>query len=1231
MKVQQFDNLFSEFSQKDLAKSLFILSTWNRNRAADLKIKYAYVCFLSCNSFSNRDKIQDFSDFSNFCKKLFAILPSFSMLEDFVPQGDWGEIKYYYKNNFRILYGSDLSWSYDLLTNFELLCSSIEKEIEATSGENPLNHLGGMLKLSDTIISSLKLNPSSDSYDVQPGHIEEPKEDYWIECSQFLDTFQNHFCSEGFINRFTVKVGSLDPENRELDIFVDDSCTGKLIRYMFIQADSLTIPVNPRWYISALIDSWGETFNEIRNSLNVQKPPIPIRIGTEFGRFISHRIRRDRINLLVSATNKDEKPDEFIFPFTVQSGDSLYLFCFLNPCLDEESLKKSFTDVHDGIESAKKRFSKELVIALHLDRHFIGYQGKNKTMTPKFVVVVPHFTTEVLSFTIPQNLDADVIFMEQLIGIFDELENADEFDDFIAYLNDNKGKTGPLIGSLDYYGSFRDSHSVLVEGAVEPTMISLDPHWGTDFRFRTLLEFWTLYPRINLFGHPRSWSVSREHPTRTRLIARSFLGSALYFEIGDTACYINAPFEHMDFQLASITNVVTECLEDYLSTIESTLKKHAFFQSSKKIQILVFPKQLVSNPKFDHLKHLESSANPFSVDHGVPERGWQGFRYVFDDSQMTTVLSGEKGRVGEIQIVKTLLDEIDSQVPDIHEYPNVIQKLEELSKGKPRYTVTEQQKRASFPDVVGSSKPKSKHFKLAKKTIAIEAKESCLEEGIYDLDEAKSRVDTLLKKVVSQINDRVKLYNISQAIPLIIEKTDALVHRDEMDSFHHKTAPNRDIAYDLGEEMNKQNREFTSMHRNYRYLIEKFVQLNPSGNERFDEEAFQQLVALIDWFLVFVSAGDQIFHGLFPTGLEINSDYRVDVIIPEEKRRETEAFGEYLMKRRVGSGIDPSDKVESPTPIHEYIDTVDSVFMEKKGFLFRDLIDVLQILAAWGYQTNEGEKTFYKATKKGIIKVCLEKINEAEEASVAKVIDFLILKPENLCKVIGKRDYPEIPIWEHYKRHSRYTIRPLIEIGEYIFWGSYSAMKTGTIWSGNIYNGMLPVDLEEQAIKDCLLNEKSKVEKELEKKAKEIVRRFTSLCEGNVYLHKRDNTQGYPEELGDFDVLAYIEDKNVVISVECKHIQQVFSLKDSRDLKEELFGKDQIEGSYVGKVIRRDTFLKGNLEKVANTLNWSIIGNTTVVSIFCSKQPYYWTFSPPVQVPINFLCIDELHDFVAKL
>ena len=1249
MYDKKIDELFSNYSQQDIAKALFVISTWNKNRSSDSKIKYAYICFLSGKTFSFKDKIIDYSDFVLFYDSLYSILPSFHIgnkqgnpvLEDFVPKGDWGEIKYFFRNKFyKILYGSELSFPYDFISNFEIIYSSIEKEVKLATGENPLDHLEEMLKLSDSIISFLKSNPSFSKFDdISPGHIEIPNQEYWNNCEQFFKEFNPYSYSREFLERFTIKVGDYNSKNRDLNKFSNASYEGSLVQFIFIETSESIFLVSPRWFIPVLIDSWSKTFDKIYPILlKIKDLNMPVRIGLVCGEMVENRINDKRVSLFVHAINKNKNPDKFIFPFTIHSKNSLYLFSFLSPSLNRDSINKELKNIYQGIESAKTLFKKNSTLGLLFENQIRIYKEDKKPCL-KFMIILPRISTNMFAFEYPEHLEAKIIPMEQFVGMIDELENADRLDEFCEFMDSHKDKIDPSTDLLDQFAVFKQSHSVLVEGAIDPSLIILDHSNGVDLRYQTLSRFWSLFPNVNFFGHPQDWRVFKDAPNRIRLMSRSHFRLALYFEIGDTSLYINAPFELMDTQTGSMTDCISQCLEHYFSKLSSILQDHLFFKFHKKIQIFLFPKRLINNKnqQLNHLEHLKELANPFATDCGNFKVDWIGFRYVFDEDQMPDILSGND-RSGEIKVVKVLIDQIEKRFPDPKVNCEINKELQTLSKGKPTHFISQIQKRASFSDFADPSEPGLKHFKMARKIIAIVAKESGLVEGIYNSNEAKQKIDILLPKIINHIDRQVKQFNLKQAIPFVLEKIDALVYKDKFEQDQYNILSSQsNISDDLNKQRTKQKEDFSKMSRNYRYLIEKFIQLSPFENKEFREKEFMEIIALINWFLEFITAGDQIYYDIFSEEIkmQIDNEFKVNIILSQSRKRTIENFNRYVLNRRMNVNVHRDKVIFSICSNSEqYLDKTDTVFSKNLGFSFRNMIRLLYILSRWGYETDKGEQTFYSTTKKQIIDVCKRvfgKFNiETQGESILKIIDFLTLKSENMCRVIGKKDYPDIPIWERYKRHSRYTIRPLIEMDNQIYWGSHSVMESGVLWSGSIEERMLPVDLEKPEIKQFLLNEKHLIEKELEEKAFEISKKYTSSCNKNVFLDKRNKSQRHPYDLGDYDVLSYMEKPNIVLNIECKHLQAVFSLKDARDLKEELFGRNKLEGSYVGKVLKRHNYLKQNWQIIFNDIGWPIQQTPQIISIFCSIEPYIWTYLPPVDVPITFLCIDELDIFISN-
>ncbi|MCK4997872.1 hypothetical protein KAS08_06245 [Candidatus Pacearchaeota archaeon] len=1158
-------------------------------------------------------------------------------MEDFVPHGDWGEIKYYFKKRiYKISYGSELCWSYDFLTNFELITKSFDDEFQEATGMPPLIYLEQMLNLSDYFIEELNLESQPDQRHIPTGYLECPPELCFNKCSDFLHDIDISFLSKKFKKDFTIQIGELDKTIRDENNFTEACISGDFSNFLFIKTDEELVPITARWFIPSFINKMGMRINENKGNLKMEKPPLPIRIGGEVGNYVRSRLKSDRVFILASATELYKKPADFIFPFTIQAKDSIYLFCFLSPFLDKKTIEKSFQNVHKGIEEAKKIFEKEVALALHLQKQCVAFgHDHKKTLNPKFIVIVPHFTTGWGTFPIPKNLDAEVIFLEQFLGIIEELQDADTFDDYFEYKENLKGKMPLVLSELDNFASFKQSHKVLIGGAIEPQFIMLDPNSGTDLRFDTLREFWENYPEQNYMGNPTTWKLSKDSETRVRLTSKSHQRFAISCKIGNATIFLSSPFEFIEYQPAAYSNLLAECLEDYLSQISIMLNEYPLFQYNRTVLINIFPKCLVhENPsKFSHLKELAHDASPYSIDSGKIAPYEYMFRIIFDEEKIPKELSVNEDSSGEIKIIELFIDRIESEFKKEKNSDEIRNYLNEKKKNKPGYTITAEQKRASFPDFISSSQPEPKHFKLAKKFIAQTAKENNFEPGTYDLQGAKEKVDVILNLIEKEINSRVNEFRLEQAIPILLEKTDALTHEDERKSMDVSSATKREIRYDLPETMTKQHKDYTTMYKNYSFLIEKFVQTSPQGTKIFDEEEFKHLAALVDWYFSFVNVGDQIYHNLFPVGVEVDDEFRIDVKSDISHEDDDSNFIKYMMSRRAKINIRSDDNVNSGRSIHTYMDEANEAFKSGLGFSFIDLISVTHVLSSWGYrdETDDGEQTNYSESIENIVYVCSSCVDGIDKDTIPAIIDFLILKKENVCKVIGKKDYPEIPVWEMFKRHSRYNVRPLILIDKKICWGPYSLMKTGIIWSGSVQDGRLPVDLELEEITACLSNEKALVEKELENKTFSIINRFTNFAELNVYLHKRGKKEGYPEELGDYDVLAFFDTQNILVSIESKHINSVFCLKDTRDQKEELFGRNKLNGSYVGKVCKRHNFLEENWQKVAKTMKWDITQKPQVVSLFCSKNPYYWTFCPPIEVPIVFKVVDELHSYIEEL
>jgi len=563
-----------------------------------------------------------------------------------------------------------------------------------------------------------------------------------------------------------------------------------------------------------------------------------------------------------------------------------------------------------------------------------------------------------------------------------------------------------------------------------------------------------------------------------------------------------------------------------------------------------------------------------------------GIRVVFDDKLLAKAFMATKDRSLEIGLLLEVLTQLNKIVPD-RNIVSIKDNLEAQKLGKPRFTIFSVRKKASFPEFINPHKPAISHFKRAKKKIAELAKLCGLSEGYYTLEDAKSKLNALRDILVREINSEVGKYDFKKAIPYLLTRVDALTDEYERKTLTIEHSLERHVDCKREENYAKWHSKYVTMHRNYRYLIEKFVQLQPDGEKSLDKDQFQYLIALIDWLHIFYSTSDSLHYGIGPAGMKVNEHYLVDVEYESDFKTKEREFAEEEAMIKLGLIGNPEDRVSSPRPVDDLLNAMDEAFKRDLGFAFRSMINVLQIIAHWAdFKSGIDVSPFYSANKDEIEEICMQSIEGIVREEISPILDFLTLKSEALLRLTGQNEPCfDLPVWEYRKRYARYNLRPLIMIEGRYYWGPYSTMKSGIIWSGNLSYSALPTDLQSPTVQDVVESEKKLIENALVMKTHEIIKRFTPYVQINCKLHKLDDRGGHPIDLGDYDVLGFYLDKNIVFNVECKDILPVFCLKDAKRLREKIFGKDTEDEGHFRQINKRQAYLSDHLLEIAQAPN----------------------------------------------
>lgn len=1243
ISIKKLKALYKKYSLNDLVTSLFCSSLWLPNISSPVKhqLYYAILSMMEVDDFETNDKITNYQDFKKLLDQIYSLSPSFHYLEDYVPESDWGQIKYFFeKRFFQIFYGNELSNIFDHLMRYELMIIPFEDEIKSAVNKSPKSDLINCLTLQDQIITFYNNQFEGDIPQVNPGYIEIPSEAFWkntINCFEHLNL--DTAVESAFLENYSFQLGTVNYDISNIDSFTELVMNGEILPHFFLKQNDTYYPILPRRYSSILVDSWGKFFKNKRKKLFDSDERIRQIITGAVANFIKQRVSKNKIFTIVSVLDEGKDTIPIVFVAAILTEEKIILFYLAHPDYSIDDINEEVNDVSKLLTKVSKAFKKQPYrLHLHIDKEIVEFrkEKENVKLIPEIFYVLPQLTTERKGINIPESFDCYFITLDELLYIIDESESAQELSDFTDYLERYSPQIDSgVISVTDLFASFKESFGVLIEGALEPDGIFLDPNWGSNYRYESLTKFWKIFPERNFIFHPRSWNVIKEGDTRIRIDARGFIGCALYTQLVNSHIFINSPFENMTKEQALISNLIIEIIEWGLSHDSQTFKNHPFFSIYTDLQIIVFPSSLVQKEgQYDHVKHLIPEKKLWESDYGFIKPSKPGIRLVFNDSILLKELSESKNRSIEIDLLCELLDNINTIVP----FDNYISYKEGLDKEKsllPRFKIYIDHKKVSFPDFVSPQKPDSHDFKRARKVIAELALKSQVDPNIYQLSEAKYKINILIESIVKYIDEYVHKFNYANSISYLLTRIGALNDQDDIKTLNLQSYRSQEVNFDIQKEYSKQYEKYRRMHKNYRYIIEKFVQNSPEGTEVLSKGEFKFLIALIDWLFTFYAASDSLHYEIDTIGIEITSDYKVDPIYNDEMKEKHSIFAKEISEIDLGIIGNKDDKISVQDEFDLYMDDVDQAFQSDLHFSLRRMCAILDFFTYWPIHSDvDDENSFYRSTLKDIQAICVKNIRNISQEETERIINFLTLKSDDVLRLIGsQKTCKDLPVWEYTKRFARYNIRPLIKIGEYYYWEPYSVLRSLSIWTGTILEGSFPHETQSKNVKSSIRKIKKHIEDKLPEKAFEIINEFTPFVEKNIFLHKRDKQGNHSTKLGDYDVLAYVEKKNLLLNIECKDILQVHCLKDAKTLRDRIFGKSGHSDGFIGKIKIREKHLKQNYERILNILSWPKLKNQNfrIISIYLSRRSYWWTKFPPIEDDIKFLRIDLLRNYMDDL
>lgn len=1195
--------LLRQYLRLDSAIALCISELWPANVGSPIKHIFAWSVLLDLpDDCEDGRSIASYADFTLFLEALYEAWPVFQMLEDFSPEADWGQTKIRLGRDFvPMFYGGCIERTPDFIEAFRITYAHIPEA---------LAHMNLVIALQAGIIEAMPDLGVAPAKESQRAHVEVPTEDFWLTCSSAL-------CQIG-INLFDWReqaAGALETGfgayNQQLtwNSFIDAAMQGTALPFLAVASRGTWVPMSVRSAPGVVIDHWA------RKRLT----EVSTHTHRKLAQFVAERFRGSVIGPLQLVDGKSIHED---LPISciISADFGVYLICVC----DKESIKR-LSIAAKGIY-AKLRHSTSI--------HFRFEDGSRLMLSKdgvtgpsideiRVIIVITQGCTELGSIALPE-APTRLFALADFITIFDSLSDLEELERYWTFVDSMQGSLIPFsAGPADLYASFKDSHSVLLDGPALPTLVGLDPHWGTSWRFKMLADFWSYAPKF----FPDSsigWRLTQGSAGVVQLQSRHHKAVAYSTSVGtctiQTQVLITEGLRIEDGRLVDLfAQLLADCTyrcRQQMSDILLFRQPHVLFICELAPSCSVGFDQ-VPQP-IEGFARVVTKAEADAAGRGV-------FHLQVDARAVLAGLNAAKDASFEVRCLFETLEE--SHAVCGLEFPHDLRdRLRDKGNDLARYQLEIVDQDIDVPDYVEPIIPSLAHYKLARKLLAGEIMALGLTPGRYELSEAKEMIDPASVRLRRHIESRLASLDRHQLLQAFIEQHDALLFSERMKIQRARQSLTHDVDYDRLEAVEKARKDYGFVARHYRYLLEKTVCSPAAGSGDVSDETLREMVGLVNWYMVFADASNLLHNGIDIGGVMIDDFYVPEVFSSTGFDDRGGEFAREYAKSRLGIGTNSEDAVEGEQYDWLSSERLKSAFLSDLGFDLQSLIASLKILSqAQRYGFSDELSLSYSASPDCVAEVLVSNIEGLELAEAIKIVEFLTLSEAGVLRLSGRTfDEEEIPYWEHNKRVHRYTIRPLVIDGTDLRWGAEMASRSMHIWMSAVRDGYLPADFGWVHVEPIIAEIKKSIEKQLERRTEEIFLRHTPFVLRGIDFYRRFRGEKF-EDVGDYDVFAYWPETNLVVTVECKYNQPAYTWKDGRRLRDRIFGNAECDkAGQFSRIRRRRHFLEKNRPRMLELLKWpeSKFDPNRSVELYVGRDVYYWMANPPYSVPTRFVRVD---------
>jgi hypothetical protein len=1181
----------------DAYLALLISELWLPNLSAQTRQAFALSLFVSLKAPAfGEERLATYAQFSSFIHRLHELLPTFPMTDDYVPELDWGQVRVVFEGRtYRLMYGGAFERMPDFIEAFRLARAG------GGAGQEDIH---AVLALQDYLLDNIV--QSGEVSGLDSGHLEVPPEEFWVQARQVLYAIPEITARLAVSPALIARPGAIPP--LDAAAFTTNFMTGKLLPFAWLELDGKRFPLNPRSLCAVVIQHWEE--RDARPSGKLERDT-----ATQTALFLEARFRpADIIPGPMRVSLRRPKLVDLQVGALLRTNEALWMVVLVDvrrakdlPATEQRL--RALIEEDDGLVVQDLATGQILHMPL---------QGRSSDAVRVLAVIVAPIAGGA-AVALPRSSALRTLFLVDLVSIVESVERSQDLDEYFAFVGANEESASPFTGPMDQFAAYRHSHGVLIGGAIRPTMIMLDPHGGSNFRFEELRKFWASAPRWFPDDDPTTWSVAPTDKTLRQLTHRGRprlswcadgLEPTLHFMLDVDA-------QKLKIRHGSLLELFIHCVAD------------AWNERSELFPVGLFSHQRIVTHCRANLERLpdegggEPSTEPLLAAWKIRERNAESLVLEVEvdlsqvaadledasDARFEAFCAGEWLR-GACAVMGLPLDQ------------RVLRGLSATADRMPRFTLSHRERTVDVPDHPDPISADLEHFKLATRDLAMEFRAEGIAPCRYELKPAKAVIDKIRDRYRSLVHEHVRQFDRQALVRLAVEQFDHLVAEYDRENTRLRMSLTHEVDFDRTEQQAKAHEEFIRATRNVRYVLELGYSRGLLGGRVPTVEDWQRLLAQADWLLVLYGASDILHNELEVGGIDVDSDFVPEVFYEGD---DDQAYQHEAANELLGRG-DDEDQVAAMDEAHRQ--RLDVAFSNSVGFSLATLLPVLAVLGRW-VSAKQGTAPLawsYEESKAEVLTTLVAHMPLVPPAEIEAALDFLTLDASRVCLLAGRElEEPDVPIWEHRKRVHRYGIRPVLRAGkDTLLWGAAAAHRAFGIWNGTFSDGYPPADFGYPKIEEVAASIKTHIEHDLELRAVEVFGRHLTYVEHGVDFHRRFRQEDF-EDVGDFDVLAYRPEDNRWFMVECKYNKPAFCIKDMRRLREDVFGKTPTTGQ-LAKIARRHAFLETHASRLLELLKWpaGAAVERRIEDLYVCPRIFPFMRRTPRPVPTQFVRLGKL-------